>query len=259
MTRRSNAPLGAPCWIDLWTTDVEASRAFYAELFDWEAQAPSPEFGGYFMFTRDGVPIAGGVGDMGEMRADNTWKPYLATDDVEHTLKLAAEHGATVVAPALPVSDLGFQAVIVDPQGAVVGMWQPGTFPGFTVINEHGAPSFFGLDTRDYQDTVDFYRQVFSWDPAEESDDEGHHYAGFLDPDTGRALAGVGDQVESLAAGASPAWSVFWQSDDVDASLVKVRALGGSVLDEAEPRPFGRVAQASDPAGASFWLRQPRR
>lgn len=39
-------PVGAPCWADLWTSDVEGSRAFYAELFDWEAQEASEEFGG---------------------------------------------------------------------------------------------------------------------------------------------------------------------------------------------------------------------
>ena len=56
MTTRDSAPIGAPCWADLWTSDVEGSRRFYSELFGWEANEPSPEFGGYFMFTRNGVP-----------------------------------------------------------------------------------------------------------------------------------------------------------------------------------------------------------
>ena len=85
--------IGAPCWVDLWTSDVEGSRRFYAELFGWVAEQPDPEHGGYFMFTREGVPIAGGMGDMSEMRADNTWKPYLASDDIEATLRLATEQG----------------------------------------------------------------------------------------------------------------------------------------------------------------------
>ena len=48
MPTRESAPLGAPCWTDLWTSDVEGSRKFYSDLFGWEAQEPSPEFGGYF-------------------------------------------------------------------------------------------------------------------------------------------------------------------------------------------------------------------
>jgi predicted enzyme related to lactoylglutathione lyase len=55
MSSRDHAPLGSPCWADLWTSDVDGSRAFYSEIFGWEAQEADPEFGGYFMFTRDGV------------------------------------------------------------------------------------------------------------------------------------------------------------------------------------------------------------
>ena len=95
MPNRDTAPIGSPCWADLWTSDVDGSRRFYSELFGWEAQAPSPEFGGYFMFTREGVPVAGGMGDMGDdMPADNTWKIYLATDDVAKTVESAESSGA---------------------------------------------------------------------------------------------------------------------------------------------------------------------
>ena len=43
MTTREHAPVGAPCWADLWTSDVEGSRRFYSELFGWEAAEPSEE------------------------------------------------------------------------------------------------------------------------------------------------------------------------------------------------------------------------
>lgn len=56
MPTRDTAPIGAPCWIDLVTSDTERSRAFYCELFGWTAKQPAEEFGGYFNFTRDGVP-----------------------------------------------------------------------------------------------------------------------------------------------------------------------------------------------------------
>lgn len=259
MTRRDSAPVGAPCWVDLWTSDVEGSRRFYAEVFGWVAEAPSPEHGGYFMFTREGVPVAGAMGDMGELRADDTWKPYLATDDIERTLKLATEHGATVRAPAMPVADLGVQAVITDPQGLVVGVWQPVSFPGFTVTNEHGAPVFFAFDTEDYDGAVDFYRQAFGWSPLEEATDDGHHYAGYMDPETDRPLAGIGDDVENLAEGEGAAWWVFWQCDDVDASVEKVLALGGTLITAARDGGLGRVARVADPAGARFLLCEPRR
>ena len=105
MPTRDAAPLGAPCWTDLWTSDVEGSQRFYTELFGWEAQEPSAEFGGYFMFTLDGVPVAGGMGDMGDMAADNRWKIYLATDDISRTVRDAEANGGTIFAPSMEVAD----------------------------------------------------------------------------------------------------------------------------------------------------------
>src|ERR1700719_1601464 len=128
MSTRERAPVGSPCWTDLWTSDVEGSRRFYSEVFGWEAQEPSPEFGGYFMFTRDGVPTAGAMGDMGDMRANDTWKIYLTTDDIAKTLEAAESAGAQVLFPPMGVADLGSQAMLSDPTGAVLGTWQPGTF-----------------------------------------------------------------------------------------------------------------------------------
>ena len=54
-------PIGAPCWIDLLTSDEARAREFYTGVFGWTAGEGSSEFGGYFMFLRDGVPVAGGM------------------------------------------------------------------------------------------------------------------------------------------------------------------------------------------------------
>jgi predicted enzyme related to lactoylglutathione lyase len=257
MTNRDAAPPGAPCWVDLRTSDAGGSRQFYAGLFGWQAGEPDPGRGGYFTFTRAGVPVAGAIGDTGEPRADSTWRPFFATQDIERTLRLAAAHGAAVQLPATPVGDLGSQAVIADPAGAVTGIWQPGSFPGFTVLHEHGTPSFIAIDVRDYRQEVAFYRQVLGWAPLEE-EAGGHHYAGYMDPQGSRPIAGIGDEAESLAPGETPYWSVFWQCDDVDASVAAVRALGGTVLTEAADHGLGRVARAADPSGARFRLFRPR-
>jgi predicted enzyme related to lactoylglutathione lyase len=254
MTIRATVPPGAPCWIDLWTSDVQGSRQFYAELFGWQAGEPSADHGGYFLFTRDGGPVAGAMGGQG---ADNTWKPYFATDDIEGTVKLATAHGAALQLPATAIDDLGSQAVIADPAGAVTGIWQPGNLAGFSALHEHGTPSFIAIDVRDYEAEVAFYRQVFGWDPLEEEDD-GHHYAGYMDPDNGRPIAGIGDEVDSLKPGDSPYWSIFFQTDDVDASIAKVSTLGGALLTSAADGGLGRAARVADPSGAPFCLFRPR-
>jgi len=58
MTRTEAPKAGNPCWVDVTSTDITATRAFYTELFGWGAEEPDPEFGGYFNFTKDGERIA---------------------------------------------------------------------------------------------------------------------------------------------------------------------------------------------------------
>jgi hypothetical protein len=255
MPTRDRAPAGAPCWTDLFTSDVDGSRTFYSELFGWEAQEPSAEFGGYFMFTRDGVPVAGGMGDMPDAPADNAWKIYLSTDDIAKTVELAESKGAQVAVPQMPVADLGVQSVLIDPTGAVVGAWQPGTFPGFTVLDEHGAPSWFELHTRQHAAALDFYRSVFGWETTVIGDTDEFRYEVVRDPSGEGELAGVMDSSGFLPEGVAPHWTVYWEVDDVDASAAAVTKLGGSVVAPAEDTPYGRIATAADPAGAQFRLR----
>jgi predicted enzyme related to lactoylglutathione lyase len=243
----------------LWTSDVAASRTFYGELFGWEAQEPNPEFGGYFMFTRAGVPIAGAMGDMGpDMPAADSWKIYLATDDVAKTAEAAEAAGARIVSPAMGVADLGIQAVLTDPTGGHLGAWQAGTFPGFTVLNEPGAPSWFELHTPDHAGSVEFYRSVFHWDTRAVGDSDEFRYTVMLDPGGGE-LAGVMDGSAWLPAGSPAQWSVYWEVDDADSTVAKAKALGGSVVMEAGDTPYGRLATVTDPAGAEFKLRTPNR
>jgi len=253
MTTRDHAPAGAPCWADLWSSDVDGSRRFYCELFGWEAAEPSPEFGGYFMFVRDGVPVAGGMGPMGDAAPDNRWKPYLASDDITKILELVEAGGGQITVPAMPVADLGFQAVLDDPTGAHVGVWQPGTFAGFTVLGEHGAPSWFEVHTRDHAAAVAFYRSAFGWETAAVADTDEFRYTVLTGPEGD--LAGVMDASAFLPAGERSAWSVYWEVDDIDAAVARVGELGGALVLGIDDTPYGRLASMADPAGAPFKLR----
>jgi predicted enzyme related to lactoylglutathione lyase len=248
---RDTAPNGSPCWIDLWTSDVDGSRHFYAELLGWEAAEPSPEFGGYWMFLRDGVPVAGGMGPMGGDAPDNRWKPYLATADCTATLQAVERNGGMVRSPAMPVADLGVQAVFTDPAGASFGIWQAGTFPGFTVLGEHGAPSWFELHTSDYAGALDFYRACFNWVTDVISDTDEMRYSAVRDDGDGQ-VAGV---VDEGARGTASEWQVYWHVDDVDAAITTCERLGGTTLLPANDTPYGRLAGLADPSGARFNLR----
>ncbi len=253
-TRDPTRP-GTPCWADLWTSDVEGSRRFYGALFGWEPLDPDPAFGGYFNFARQGVWTAGCMGDMGDVRATDTWKPYLATDDVAATVRAAEAAGAQVAVPGTPVGDLGVQGVLVDPTGATFGVWQAGTWPGFAAVEEDGAPSWFELHTRDQAGALAFYRTVFGLAVDTVSDTDEFRYSTLRRPDGEVALAGICDDSGVLPDDEPPYWAIYWEVDDVDAGVARVGALGGSVLRGAESTPYGRIAMVADPTGARFMLR----
>jgi hypothetical protein len=255
MPTRERAPLGSPCWADLWTSDVEGSRKFYGELFGWESEEPNPEFGGYFNFLREGVMTAGAMGDMGDMPAQNVWKVYLATDDINKTVSDAEAAGAQIAFPPMAVAELGIQTVMSDPTGAGLGAWQAGTFPGFTVLGEPGAPSWFEVHTRDFTTAIKFYQDVFGWKTNTVGDTDEFRYSTMADPEGGIELAGIMDARGFMPKGVPAHWSIYWETADVDTSVAKVASLGGAVVRAPEDTPYGRMATVTDPCGAEFKLR----
>lgn len=255
MPTRAIPPNGAPTWADLWTSDVDGARRFYGGLFGWESTDPQPEFGGYFTFLRTGVQVAGAMGDMGDMKADNRWKVYFATDDADATLEVASKEGAEVVSGAMAVAELGVQSVLVDPTGAVFGTWQPGSFGGFTVLEEPGAPNWFELSTRDHDRAAAFYSTVFGWEAEEGIGSDQPKYTLFRSADRGQRVAGIMDASGFLPEGAPPSWSVYWQVEDVDAAVATVEQLGGGGVMRGQPSPYGTIAVVTDPTGAEFRFR----
>lgn len=249
------APVGAPCWIDLMTSDAARSREFYAGLFGWTAQEPSPEFGGYFTLLKDGGEIAGCMPRPEEMPGPDVWSVYLAVDDARASAESAKTHGASVLAEAMDVGDLGTMAVLADPAGAGFGLWQRKQHRGFASVYENGAPSWFELMTRDYDSTLAFYRDVFGWNTVTVSDTPEFRYTVLTEGE--EQLAGVMDASGFLPEGTPAKWSVYFGVADADAALAKTVELGGAVAVEAEDTPYGRLATATDPTGAEFKLVAP--
>jgi predicted enzyme related to lactoylglutathione lyase len=252
MPLRDVAPLGAPCWVDLFTSDPDAARTFYGELLGWTSESAGEEYGGYINFAKDGIPVAGGMKNDGQSGMPDVWSVYLAVDDADATVAAASAHGGQVVVPAMDVMALGRMAVVVDAGQAAIGMWQPGEHKGFGVMAEPGAPAWFELHTRDYDASVAFYRDVFGWDTHAMSDTPEFRYT-TLGKDDG-ALAGIMDASTFLPEGVPAHWSVYFGVDDTDATLARTVDLGGTVVMDAEDTPYGRLATVADPTGARFKL-----
>lgn len=252
MPTRETAPSGAPCWIDLFSADVDRAIDFYGQIFGWTAESTGDEFGGYVNFSRDGVLIAGVMHNDGTEGAPDAWTTYLAADDAKAVAEAAVSAGGHVLLEPAEVGDLGVMAVLGDPGRAPFGLWQPGRHRGYGLIGEPGAPVWHELHTRHYTESVEFYRTVFGWETAVLSDTEDFRYTTM--EGGGSSLAGIMDAKDFLPEGMPAAWQVYIGCDDVDATLARAVELGGAVGLPAEDTPFGRLAAISDPTGATIKL-----
>jgi len=246
-----DSPLaGRPCWIDLFSTDHDASRAFYAGLFNWNALETGPEFGNYVNFLRDDVMISGMMRNDGSSGTPDAWTVYLRTADAEATVKAADANGGQVIVAPMAVGDLGTMGVITDVGGAAIGLWQPNEFGGFGTSAVHGSPAWFELLTRDYDKAVEFYKTVFGWDAHVMSDEPGFRYTTLgQDQD---AVAGIMAGEEALPPEVPAHWAIYFSVDDTDAAVARAEELGGRVLRAPEDTPYGRLAQLADTTGAAF-------
>ena len=255
MPHRDSAPAGAPCWVDLFTSDPEKTCAFYGEVFGWTWESAGEDYGGYINFSKDGVQVAGCMRNDGESGAPDLWSIYLASNDAQATVDAAAANGGQVELPPMPVMELGTMAFVIDPGQGRIGVWQPGLHKGFGVLAEPGAPSWFELHTRAYDASVAFYRTVFGWDTHVASDTPEFRYTTLGEGEGG--LAGIMDASGFLPEGTPAAWHVYFGTDNADKSLATIVDLGGAIVQAAEDTPYGRLATAADPTGAVFKLHQP--
>ncbi|MFC6147134.1 VOC family protein [Corynebacterium nasicanis] len=253
---------GDPVWMDLSTDDIEAAATFYRELLGWEFQDQGEEFGGYRIITRDGKPVGGAMsslmgpdGPTEEPQYPTAWTVYLKVDDLDAALEATTAHGGTVVVPAMEVGELGRMAVIFDPAGAGLGLWEVGSFEGFVRDNGPGFPAWFESMTRDFDAAEAFYREVAGWQIGYIGEDGQPADGPSGDIRYGAtSAAGLCEADSFLPPGVPSYWRAYVVVEDVDASVEKLRELGGTVLDGPVDTPFGRIATVADPQGGSFQI-----
>lgn len=251
MPTRDGAPLGAPCWIDLTTSDLDRAQDFYGTVFGWTFESAGPEYGGYVNAAKDGHPVAGMMASRPEQQSPDNWATYFHTADINATTAAVTAAGGTVCM-AMEVPAKGHMSLQTDPSGAFFGLWQPLEHRGFELIGEAGSPVWHQLTTRDYAAAVDFYRTVLGWrtEPVSDTDEFRYTTAWFGD----QQLLGVMDGASVLPEGVPSHWTIFFGAEDVDQTLRVIGVNGGAVVRAAEDTPYGRLAAATDPTGVIFNL-----
>ena len=246
------------CWADAATSDHQAGRDFYVNLFGWEADdMPVPGGGTYTMFKVGGRNVAAISAQQDEERAQGIpphWNVYVSVDDVDSFTKEAEAAGGAVLMPPFDVLDSGRMAVIADPAGAVLGLWQPAAHRGYGLVSEPGAPDWHELLSADLDRARNFYRDLFRWE-VEDSEMPNATYTLFRDGDT--YVAGAMARPEDM--GDMPShWTVYFNVADCDAAAARVKELGGQIY--VEPmviESVGKFAACADPQGAAFSILKP--
>ncbi|WP_172827817.1 VOC family protein, partial [Mycobacterium colombiense] len=118
MPIRDCAPLGAPCWIDLTTSDVARAQQFYGTVFGWTFESSGPEYHGYVNAAKDGHLVAGIMANRPEAGSPDHWATYFHTADIDTTVAAVTGAGGAVCM-AIEVPAKGHMAVATDPAGAV--------------------------------------------------------------------------------------------------------------------------------------------
>ncbi|MDJ0353103.1 VOC family protein [Pseudarthrobacter sp. PH31-O2] len=248
---------GAPCWIDLMTSDTGKAQAFYGDLFGWTFETGDQEkYGGYITALKNGKSVAGIMQKQPDRAGfPDAWSTYLRTDDARAAVKSAAEHGGAVYLEAMDVPEQGTMAMVGDATGAAIGIWQTGEMTGYELAAEDGTPAWHELHTKDYATAVKFYQDVFGWNTDVMSDTPEFRYTTMGAGDT--AKAGIMDASGYLPAEVPSHWQVYFAVADTDAATEKAVAMGAQLIEGPDDTPFGRLATLADPTGARFKITAP--
>jgi len=248
MPKRTSHPAGTPSYVDIGSPDVDATAAFYSGLFGWNVQDLGPDAGGYRMAML-GDSAAAGIGPA-QNPGPPYWCSYITVDDVDVATKAVEAAGGSVLAPAMDVMEAGRMAVFMDPNGAVFSVWQPGQSIGADIVNEHGAFCWTELNTRNFDKAKKFYSDVFGWSWSDNPD-----YGEFKVGD--RVVGGVMPMGENHPPEVPEHWLVYFAVDDINASIAKIKELGGTTMMEPfEAGGVGKMVVAMDPQGAAFSIIQ---
>ncbi|MCA9719328.1 MAG: VOC family protein [Myxococcales bacterium] len=249
---------GTFCWAELATTEPSAARDFYGALLGWSSRdTPMTDERVYTMLTLGDSPVAALHGMRRDRRragVPSHWLSYVAVNDVDETARRAAELGGVVVLEPADVDHIGRMAVILDPTGATLALWQAHAHIGAHRLDEDGASCWNELATHDPEEAARFYCALFDW-RAETVEIDGTRYTTFHRG----ALATAGMVAMDPSWGdVPPHWMVYFQVAKAGDVVERARELGGDVRTPAtDIPPVGRFAVIGDPQGAEFSILQP--
>lgn len=233
---RTHYPPGTFSWVELVTAAPDDAARFYTEFFGWDTD-------GRRVF-RLGDRAVAGLGASGE---PSSWLSCVTTGDVDAAIARAVALGGRVVTRAADVPGAGRRAVVADPQGAVLGLWEPRGQIGAEQVNDVGCLCMNELVTPDPAAAAAFYGALFGWTTDASEAAAGGPTMFLNDGAVNAAMFPAPD-------GVPPHWRPCFTVDSAQTAAEQIRSLGGALVMEPVTFPdgHGSIAIATDPSGAPF-------
>ena len=242
-------------WYELMTTDMEAAKAFYAEVVGWGTRDASMPGMAYTLFTVGGVSISGLMGLSEEARKSGlrpSWLGYVGVNDVDATADRIKELGGAVHVPPTDIPNISRFSVAVDPQMATIALfkWLKGGQEQPPALDAPGGVGWHELIAADWEKAFAFYRELFGWQKAQADTSAMGPYQLF-------SAGGetIGGMFTKPATEPVPFWLYYFNVGDIDMAMRRVRAGRGEIVHGPIEVRGGRwMAQCTDPQGAIFAL-----
>ena len=139
--------------------------------------------------------------------------------------------------------DVGRMAVIADPTGAALCLWEPRAHIGATLVNSPGSMTWNDLATPDPEAAVDFYGKLFGWTFEEVPESA-----------AGYRVIGNGDRSNGgiFPVEGPSNWMPYFGHDDVEPARERDRRPRRQALQRSHAHVAGTIAVLGDPQGAVF-------
>jgi predicted enzyme related to lactoylglutathione lyase len=111
--------------IEWSSTDLGRSRTFFEGLFGWTFKTWDES---YWMFEAPGG-LGGGIARVDKVESGQSPCVYVLVNSIEPYLEKAKSLGGGVAMGKSPVGEMGFIALLTDPDGSVVGLFEPAPGP----------------------------------------------------------------------------------------------------------------------------------
>jgi uncharacterized protein len=243
MGTRTGHPPGTFSWVDLTTGDSEAAKDFYGGLFGWQFEDNEiPGDGGNYSMCKLGDDSVAAIAPTTDQIPPH-WNSYVTVSSADEAASKAEELGASVSAEPFDVMETGRMAVLQDPTGAALCVWEPRDAIGATRVNDPGCLTWNELHTPDPGNALEFYTGLFGWNTEGVDTQGGPSYTFIKVGD--RSNGGVMDTQQ----GEPPHWLPYFTVESRDDTAEKAKQLGGrswARMDMEERK----IAVLSDPQGA---------